>query len=365
MKDEKRETFISLIKCFQSSNGKFSPFGHVKISKLEFFRKKGLEKEYLSLTEEEKSSFESTESFFNLLVKYGFKTKENTILNLYPRCLVCNGETKFQSTLRGYSNTCCKECRNKLREKTCLEIYGETSASKSSIVKEKSKEKLLKIYGVDSTNKLPEVQRKKEETSLKNFGVRYPAQSNIVKTKMKNTSLERYNTPHARQKDIKNFENFNIEFIKENFVDERNRVLKHEIMQYFNISDGTYLKKIAPGLRELGLETKRSKDLCETCFLESLGIEIKRQFKVPDTNFYVDGFDSETNTVYEFLGDFWHGNPEVVDLDSINPKSKKTFRELFDYTFWRLNLIKSLGYSVKYIWEKDWRERGLEGLRTL
>ena len=323
MEDEKRETFISLIKCFQRSDGQFSPFGNVKTSKLEFFRKKGLEKEYLSLTEEEKSSFESTESFFNLLVKYGFKTKENTVLNLYPRCLVCNKETKFQSTLRGYSNTCCKECRNKLREKTCLEIYGETSASKSSIVKEKSKEKLLKIYGVDSTNKLPEVQRKKEETSLKNFGVRYPAQSNIVKTKMKNTSLERYNTPHARQKDIKNFENFNIEFIKENFVDERNRVLKHEIMQYFNISDGTYLKKIAPGLRELGLETKRSKDLCETCFLESLGIEIKRQFRVPDTNFYVDGFDSETNTVYEFLGDFWHGNPEVVDLNSINPKSKK------------------------------------------
>ena len=90
-----------------------------------------------------------------------------------------------------------------------------------------------------------------------------------------------------------------------------------------------------------------------------------KQFKVADTNFYVDGFDSKTNTVYEFLGDFWHGNPEVVDLDSINPKSKKTFRELFDYTFWRLNLIKSLGYNVRYIWEKDWKERGLEGLRTL
>ena len=243
MKEEKRETFISLIKCFQKSNGKFSPLRNVKISKLEFFRKKGLEKEYLSLTEEEKSSFESTESLFNLLVKYDFKTKENTILNLYPRCLVCNKETKFQSTLRGYSNTCCKECRNKLREKTCLEIYGETSASKSSIVKEKSKEKLLKIYGVDSTNKLPEVQRKKEETCLKKLGVRYPAQTNIVKTKMRNTCLERYNTPHARQKDIKNFENFNIEFIRENFVDERNRVLKHEIMQYFNISDATYTKK--------------------------------------------------------------------------------------------------------------------------
>ena len=120
MKDEKRETFISLIKCFQSSNGQFSPFGNVKISKLEHFRKKGLEKEYLSLSEEEKLSFENIESFFNLLVKYGFKTKENTVLNLYPRCLVCNGETKFQSTLRGYSNTCCKECRNKLREKNLL-----------------------------------------------------------------------------------------------------------------------------------------------------------------------------------------------------------------------------------------------------
>ena len=42
-----------------------------------------------------------------------------------------------------------------------------------------------------------------------------------------------------------------------------------------------------------------------------------------------------------------------ISLINKKPKSKKTFRELFDYTFWRLNLIKSLGYNVKYIWEKE------------
>ena len=32
--------------------------------------------------------------------------------------------------------------------------------------------------------------------------------------------------------------------------------------------------------------------------------------KVKDKVYYVDGFEPKTNTVYEFNGDYWHGNPE-------------------------------------------------------
>ena len=33
------------------------------------------------------------------------------------------------------------------------------------------------------------------------------------------------------------------------------------------------------------------------------------EYRIPDTNFHVDGFDFTTNTVYEFHGCFWHGCP--------------------------------------------------------
>ena len=75
--------------------------------------------------------------------------------------------------------------------------------------------------------------------------------------------------------------------------------------------------------------------------------------------------DPETNTIYEFLGDYWHGNPEVYDSEDINTNNGKTFKELYDNTFERLYEIKTLGYDVKYIWELDWIEKKLDGIKIL
>ncbi len=69
----------------------------------------------------------------------------------------------------------------------------------------------------------------------------------------------------------------------------------------------------------------------------------------------VDGFDPNTNIVYEFLGDYWHGNPVKYNKDNIHPICKKSFGELYENTFKTLNKVKSLGYDVKYIWESDWK----------
>jgi hypothetical protein len=68
----------------------------------------------------------------------------------------------------------------------------------------------------------------------------------------------------------------------------------------------------------------------------------------------VDGYDSTSNIIYEFLGDYWHGNPKVFKNDDINKDTKKTYGELYQKTFKILLKIKSLGYVVKYAWENDW-----------
>jgi hypothetical protein len=69
----------------------------------------------------------------------------------------------------------------------------------------------------------------------------------------------------------------------------------------------------------------------------------------------IDGYDPKTNTVYEFLGDYWHGNPEKYDKLKVNKSTKKLFGELYENTFKMLNKVKCLGYNVKYIWEADWK----------
>lgn len=89
----------------------------------------------------------------------------------------------------------------------------------------------------------------------------------------------------------------------------------------------------------------------EEDFLNSVGVSV-RQTKI--SKMKVDGFDPKTNTVYEFLGDYWHGNPNIFHPNKINYHCNKTFKRLYDETFSRFYKLKKLGYNIKYIWENDW-----------
>jgi len=80
--------------------------------------------------------------------------------------------------------------------------------------------------------------------------------------------------------------------------------------------------------------------------------------RVPDRQypigpFFVDGFDPSTNIVYEFLGDFWHGNLSIYNPENINPKNKKSFGELWETTLLRFEYLRKQGYKIIYIWHSD------------
>lgn len=91
-------------------------------------------------------------------------------------------------------------------------------------------------------------------------------------------------------------------------------------------------------------------------FLNYLKIKEKR-YRLPLwKNKTADGFDSKTNTIYEYLGDYYHGNPSKYNPSQYNQICHKTFGELYENTFRVLNKMKSLGYNVKYIWESDWKK---------
>lgn len=62
------------------------------------------------------------------------------------------------------------------------------------------------------------------------------------------------------------------------------------------------------------------------------------------------------NTVYEFLGDFWHGNPDKYKSSDVNVVVGKTFGMLYNNTLLRFKKLKSSGFEVKYIWESDWNQ---------
>ena len=85
-------------------------------------------------------------------------------------------------------------------------------------------------------------------------------------------------------------------------------------------------------------------------FLDFLNIK-ERQCIIE--NYKVDGIDNE-NIIYEFIGDYWHGNPEVFNLNDVNQSNHKTFGELYENTIIKFIELSKLGYIIKYIWENDW-----------
>ena len=67
-----------------------------------------------------------------------------------------------------------------------------------------------------------------------------------------------------------------------------------------------------------------------------------------------DGYCKTTNTIYEFYGDFWHGNPEIYSPDDMNNKTGKTMGELYENTVTREQALRNMGVNVVTVCECDY-----------
>jgi hypothetical protein len=98
----------------------------------------------------------------------------------------------------------------------------------------------------------------------------------------------------------------------------------------------------------------------EVLWLDSLkNGNILRQYSIKLTSGRtrkVDGYDPETNTVYQFHGDYYHGNPKRFDPESIQTKRKIPFGDLHNSTIRNDTLIRESGYHLIVMWEQEFKE---------
>ena len=87
------------------------------------------------------------------------------------------------------------------------------------------------------------------------------------------------------------------------------------------------------------------------------------EYKIPDTKYKADGFHTETNTILEHHGDFWHGGDEYNPLD-INPRTGTTYGALREKTNGKEAEIKRLGYNLLVVWGSEWL-RGKNAVGTI
>lgn len=66
-----------------------------------------------------------------------------------------------------------------------------------------------------------------------------------------------------------------------------------------------------------------------------------------------DGYCFQTNTVYEYEGSYFHGDPKLYDPDEVNAVTKQSFGHMWQKTMDRLNRIEAMGYNVCYITSRE------------
>jgi G:T-mismatch repair DNA endonuclease (very short patch repair protein) len=96
----------------------------------------------------------------------------------------------------------------------------------------------------------------------------------------------------------------------------------------------------------------------ERHWLDGLGVEIRHYaIAVPGAKrkVVVDGYDPDSNTVYQFHGDFWHGNPAIYDGELVNRRTGTTFASLYKNTQERDALIVAAGFNLVVMWEREYK----------
>jgi len=89
----------------------------------------------------------------------------------------------------------------------------------------------------------------------------------------------------------------------------------------------------------------------EKKWLDSLDVPIRQhRIHLGDQVIVVDGYDPETNTVYEFYGTYWHGHPDYFNTEAIHPTLGVSFGELHTKTLLREKKLKDFGYNIVSKW---------------
>ena len=78
--------------------------------------------------------------------------------------------------------------------------------------------------------------------------------------------------------------------------------------------------------------------------------------RIGDRKLPVDGFNVESQTVYQFQGCYWHGHDCALNRGKeFNEKRNKPMTELLEETRANTEYIRSKGYRVVKMWECEWR----------
>lgn len=124
------------------------------------------------------------------------------------------------------------------------------------------------------------------------------------------------------------------------------------------IETASHLGIEVPDISEIKLKKKggrgRSSD-AESLFFDHYGVDDRQvTIKTKDGIFFADGVIG--NTVYEFMGDYWHANPLKYDEEFLITVKKTVAKDQWQKDIDRMDAIRNEGYDIIVVWESDWNK---------
>ena len=175
-------------------------------------------------------------------------------------CPICSSEH-----YKEYAKCCSKECSNRLRKNTCLDIYGFESSAQSPLTKEKAKQTSLEKYGLISHTQSPLIKEKAKQSNLKKYGVENAMKCDEVKNKIKQTNIEKYGVPSPLQnasvlEKLKqtNIEKYGVEFVTQ--CDEVKNKIKSKTLENYGVDCIFKNEHIRKQIEDNRLKTKGYKN---------------------------------------------------------------------------------------------------------
>lgn len=256
------------------------------------------------------------------------------ISNLH--CITENGKTVLANTIQtkyGVENISQLTHVKQKKQKTCTENYGVAWPMQSAIVREKTIDTLLSKYGYDNISKVPRIIEKIKQSQIEKYGVFY-MQTTEGKQLLNKTCQEKYGVDwYFQSTDFK-------------------EKLEARCMEKYGVPNPFMSPEVQA---EIAKRNGKGISIGETKWLDSLGvITVNRQVPIKSIsgkNYIVDGFDPDTNTIYEYNGSFWHGNPDYYISEDYHPVIRTvTFGELYTKTIEKQEDLLSSGYNLIAKW---------------
>ena len=293
--------------------------------------------------------------------KYDYSNVQFKILNDYVT-INCHIHGQFkQRAVRHLQGDGCKKCARITASQTWIKKYGVDNPSKNDDIKLKRKQTWIKKYGVDNPSKNDDIKSKRKTTWTTIYGVDHPWKSQLVRQLLLKNNIEKYGVEYPNQLLIIEAmpQLMDFDWLYNQYITQNKTTV--QIAEDLNISDPTVAKYLK--LHEISIKQYQYSYKCIQwleSIIESDNIHIQHamnggEYTIPGTRYRADGYCQETNTIYEFHGDYWHGNPLVYESDIVNEVVGLTMGALYESTAIREHKIKELGYNLIVMWESQYK----------